>query len=76
MLGVAASYKGWRVEGGGVSRLLHFKDSLGGWNNFLLDFFYVSQIFCCQPTVWMTIKKFSSKGLLNAFDNVKLFTSI
>ena len=63
MLGVAASYKGWRVEGGGVSRLLHSKDSLGGWNNFLLDLFYVSLsflLFLCVFISDVILRRFTS----------------
>ena len=62
MLGVAASYKGWRVEGGGVSRLLHFKDSIGGWNNFLLDLLYVSLsflLFLCVFILDAVLRRFT-----------------
>ena len=63
VLGVAASYKGWRVEGGGVSRLLHFKDSPGGWSNFFLDLFYVSLsflLFLCVFISNVALRRFTS----------------
>ena len=59
----AASYKGWRVEGGGVSRLLHFNDSIGGWNNFLLDLFCVSLsflLFLCVFISTVALRRFTS----------------
>jgi len=51
------------VEGGGVSRLLHFNDSIGGWNNFLLDLFCVSLsflLFLCVFISTVALRRFTS----------------
>ena len=76
----AASYKGWRVEGGGVSRLLHFKDSPGGWNNFFcwiyFMFLYLFFYFCVflyrmshfedSPVEWKALLKIKTQTIISS----------